>query len=204
MVVIQNYWLSAPYGRNWRYLFSNAHASTWSIWVVVIIFFILIWGGLLTFLARLTRQHSWLLPIFAISLGAPRWCQMLWGTSSIGLYIPWGGQAFGAVLGRCLWSWLGVLDAIQGVGFGMILLQTLTRVHIAFTLIAAQVIGSAATIAARASAPNNIGPGDVFPDFSFGWREPLGLHWFWVGLLLQLVICVGFFAFFRKEQLSKP
>lgn len=204
MVIIQNYWMSAPYGRNWRYLFSSVHAPTWSIFAVIIIFFVLVWGGLLTVLGSLTRQHSWVLPIFAISLGAPRWCQMLWGTSNIGLYIPWGGQTIGAVLGRALWSWLGILDAIQGVGFGMILLQTLTRVHIAFTLIAAQVLGSVATIAARASAPNAIGPGDVFPDFSIDWKEPLGLHWFWVALLFQLLICVGFFAFFRKEQLSKP
>ena len=47
---------------------------------------------------------------------------MLWGTSSLALYIPWGGGA-GPYLGICLWLWLGVLDAIQGVGLGMILLQ---------------------------------------------------------------------------------
>ena len=39
--------------------------------------------------------------------------------------------------------------------------------HIAFTLITAQVLGSLATIIARAIAPDNLGPGDVFPDFSF-------------------------------------
>jgi alpha-1,3-glucan synthase len=77
MVMIQNYWMSAPYGRNWRYLFSTVHAPTWSIFAVITIFFILIWGGLLSLLGALTRQHSWVLPIFAISLGAPRWCQML-------------------------------------------------------------------------------------------------------------------------------
>lgn len=48
--------------------------------------------------------------------------QMLWGTSSLALYIPWGGSA-GPYLGISLWLWLGVLDAIQGVGLGMILLQ---------------------------------------------------------------------------------
>ena len=47
---------------------------------------------------------------------------MLWGTSSLALYIPWAGKA-GPYLGICLWLWLGVLDAIQGVGLGMILLQ---------------------------------------------------------------------------------
>lgn len=47
---------------------------------------------------------------------------MLWGTSSLALYIPWAGSA-GPYLGTSLWLWLGVLDAIQGVGLGMILLQ---------------------------------------------------------------------------------
>jgi hypothetical protein len=47
---------------------------------------------------------------------------MLLGTSSLALYIPWGGGA-GPYLGICLWLWLGVLDSIQGVGLGMILLQ---------------------------------------------------------------------------------
>ena len=40
-----------------------------------------------------SKVHSWLLPVFAVGLGAPRWCQMFWGTSGIALYIPWGGAA---------------------------------------------------------------------------------------------------------------
>ena len=51
---------------------------------------------------------------------------MLWGTSSLALYIPWAGKA-GPYLGISLWLWLGVLDAIQGVGLGMILLQVSSR-----------------------------------------------------------------------------
>lgn len=51
---------------------------------------------------------------------------MLWGTSSLGLYVPWAGVA-GPYLSVSLWLWLGVLDAIQGVGLGMILLQVTTR-----------------------------------------------------------------------------
>lgn len=47
---------------------------------------------------------------------------MFWGTSSLALYIPWAGSG-GPYLGISLWLWLGVLDAIQGVGLGMILLQ---------------------------------------------------------------------------------
>jgi hypothetical protein len=54
---------------------------------------------------------------------------MLWGTSSLALYIPWAGKA-GPYLGTSLWLWLGVLDAIQGVGLGMILLQVRnTSIH---------------------------------------------------------------------------
>ena len=84
---------------------------------LVIFFFIFVWGTALYIFSILSKQHSWILPVFAIALGAPRWCQMLWGTSGIGLYAPWAGSAVGSALaGRALWLWLGVLDAIQGVG----------------------------------------------------------------------------------------
>ena len=143
--------------------------------------------------------------MFAIGLIAPRWAQILWATSNIGLYLPWtGGPLASALVGRSLWLWLGVLDAFQGVGFGMILLQTLTRLHIAYTLIGAQIFGSIATIVARATAPNKEGQSDLFPDFSFGIMPGISKPWFWIGLGFQISIAVGFFKFFRKEQLSKP
>ena len=74
--------------------------------------------------------------------------------------------------------------------------------HIAFSLLTAQVLGSIATIVARAIAPDNVGPGNVFPDFSF-YRpgDPLDVFqkaWFYVGLFCQILICIGFFLFFRK------
>ncbi|KAF2458155.1 hypothetical protein BDY21DRAFT_214196 [Lineolata rhizophorae] len=204
-VILQNYFLSAPYGRNWQYLWSSNNAPAWAIALLVFTFFIGVWGLFLWIFSILSKDHSWILPIFAIGLGAPRWCQMLWGTSSIGMYIPWAsGHVGSALAGRSLWLWLGVLDTVQGVGLGMILLQTLTRIHVAFTLIAAQVLGSVATILARATAPNKLGPGDVFPDFSEGAIAGLSKFWFWIALAFQLVICVGFFKFFRKEQLAKP
>lgn len=122
----------------------------------------------------------------------------------MGLWVPWAGSPVtGALIGRSLWLWLGVLDAIQGVGFGMILLQTLTRFHIVFTLVSAQVLGSIATIVARATAPDADGPGSVFPNLVLS-AHGLKNASFWVGLLLQMLICVGFFKFFRKEQLQKP
>jgi len=86
----------------------------------------------------------------------------------------------------------------------MILLNTLTRYHIAFTLVAAQVIGSIGTILARATAPDKVGPGDIFPDFSGGIKSALNAADFWVCLLFMLSINAMCFMFFRKEQLQKP
>ena len=90
----------------------------------------------------------------------------------------------------------------------MILLQTLTRMHVAFTLIGAQILGSLATINARATVPNNIGPGGVFPNFG-SWRlgddgEVFRKIYFYVGLGFQILVCVGYFKYFRKKQLTKP
>lgn len=205
VVIIQNYFLSTLTGRNWAYLWSSNHASIWQIALLVILFFIVIWAMIIYGFSQLSKSHSWILPLAAVGLGAPRWAQILWSCSNIGAYVPWAGSAVGsALVGRSLWLWLGVLDALQGVGFGMILLQTLTRVHIAYTLIVAQVLGSIATIIARATAPDKTGPGDLFPDFTRGAYPGITQAWFWVGLLLQILICVGFFTFFRKEQLNKP
>ena len=203
-VIIQNFFLSAPYGRNWTFLWSSKHVSTWQIVLLILFFFVIVWAGFLWIFGHLSKSHSWILPLFAIGLGAPRWAQIWWGTSNIGLYLPWaGGYTSSALASRALWLWLGTLDAVQGVGLGMILLGTLTRVHVAATLIAAQVLGSVATIVARAVAPNKIGPGPISPDISGGvgaiWQA-----WFWVGLACNLTICLGFYKFYRKEQLQKP
>ncbi|KAA1115811.1 Cell wall alpha-1,3-glucan synthase ags1 [Puccinia graminis f. sp. tritici] len=155
-------------------------------------------------LSHASKKHTWFLPIFAVGLGAPRWCQMLWGTSSLATYIPWAGAA-GPYLGTSLWLWLGVLDAVQGVGLGMILLQTLSRTHVAATLCLAQIIGSTAVIAARATAPNRIGPGNVFPDLGLWDRtghlreSPLANWEFWVALACQLIIVAGYLVLFRRE-----
>jgi alpha-1,3-glucan synthase len=205
-IVLQNYFLSTPYGRNWKYLWSSQYAPDWSVALLVFGFFVGVWAIILAIFGKLSNAHSWILPIFAIGLGAPRWCQMLWGTSSYGQWLPWmpGGPIAGALAGRALWLWLGVLDSIQGVGFGMMLLHTLTRLHIAVTLMAGQFLGSAVTLVAKATAPDKDGPGDVFPDFSARISEPLMKPWFWIALACQLAIPVGFFMVFRKAQLSKP
>lgn len=203
-VVIQNFFLSAPYGRNWSFLWSSNHASGWQVMLLVLLFFIGVWAAFLWGLSILSKDHSWILPMFAIGLGAPRWAQIWWATSGIGQWLPWaGGYTSGALLSRSIWLWLGVLDSVQGVGLGMILLGTLTRVHVAFTLITAQVLGSIATMVGRAVAPNNLGPGPISPDISSGLRA-MAEPWFFIGLFFNLLICGGYFLFFRKEQLSKP
>ena len=195
-----------PYGRNWSFLW-NVPIPKWQITLLVIAFFIGVWGIMMGILTWLSKTHTWLLPVFAVGLGAPRWCQMLWGTSSLALYIPWAGHA-GPYLGICLWLWLGVLDAIQGVGLGMILLQTLSRLHVCATLALAQVIGSICVMVARATAPNRIGPESVFPDaaqwdFEDGLKgSPLASAPFWVALICQIIIVIGYFWFYRKEQLG--
>ncbi|KAF2214124.1 glycosyltransferase family 5 protein [Cercospora zeae-maydis SCOH1-5] len=204
-VFIQNIFLSAPYGRNWSYLWSSRHAPGWAIFLLILFFFVVVWIVVLLFFGYLSTTHSWIIPIFAIGLGAPRWCQILWSNSNIGQYLPWaGGPIASALLGRCLWLWLGVLDSIQGIGFGMILLQTMVRFHCSFALMTGQIVGAIATIIARADGLNSTGPGPTFPNFAGGWLPGLSQPWFWICLAFQLGICVGFFTFFRKEQLTKP
>ena len=125
----------------------------------------------------------------------------------MGLYLPWAGVA-GPYVSTCLWLWLGVLDALQGVGLGMILLQTLSRLHVCATLAAAQLIGSVVVMVARATSPSKVGPGNVFPNPAI-WNPSTGennpfVHWeFWIALACQIVIVFGYFFFFRKEQLVR-
>lgn len=212
VVAIQNFWLSGPYGRNWSYLWSSTHVPRWGVAILVLFFFVFVWIAMLWGLATISSEHSWALPLFAIGLGAPRWAQELWGTSGMGLYLPWvlagasdpSARAVGALVGRSVWLWLGVLDTLQGVGFGMILMQTLTRVHVAGAVACAQVVGSAFTILARAKAPDATGPASVFPNLAVEFWDGISGVYFWVALLMQLVAAAGFFVFFRKEQLFKP
>ncbi|KAF8212206.1 glycoside hydrolase family 13 and glycosyltransferase family 5 protein [Mycena galopus ATCC 62051] len=206
--VLRDYWLSGPYGRNWTFLWS-VDIPKWQIALLVVAFFVGVWAVMLLVLTHFSKTHTWLLPVFAVGLGAPRWCQMLWGTSSLALYIPWAGSG-GPYLGISLWLWLGVLDAVQGVGLGMILLQTLSRLHVCATLAFAQIIGSVCVMVARATAPNRLGPSTVFPDaakwdFSDGLKgSPMAEPIFWLALVCQIIVVVGYFFFYRKEQLARP
>ena len=91
--ILRNYWLTGPYGRSWQFLWSLSAVPRWAVVVEIVIFFIGVWGLLMGLLIKYSKVHSWLLPVFAVGLGAPRWCQMWWGTSGMGLYLPWAGDA---------------------------------------------------------------------------------------------------------------
>ncbi|EPY53741.1 alpha-1,3-glucan synthase Mok13 [Schizosaccharomyces cryophilus OY26] len=205
--VVQNYWLSTLYGRSWKYLWGSSIIAPWKILIFSFSFFTMLWVSTMILLGWKSRTHTWLLPVFGIGLGSPRWLQMMWGTSNIGVYLPWSGSA-SPIVGRLLWLWLGVLDCIQGVGIGMILLQTLTRRHLATTLIAGQIVGTITSMIARATAPNRIGPSSVFLDFT-SWQFEDGMKIFrnvpfWVCLLSQVIVSAGYLLFFRRENLSRP
>ncbi|KAJ3985674.1 modular protein with glycoside hydrolase family 13 and glycosyltransferase family 5 domains [Lentinula detonsa] len=207
-VVLQTYWLSGPYGQNWYFLW-NSDIPTWKTLLLVLTFFVGVWALMLFVLTYFSKTHTWLLPVFAVGLGAPRWCQILWGTSGIATYVPWAGSG-GPYLSVGLWLWLGVLDAIQGVGLGLILLQTLSRLHVTVTLAFSQILGSAVVMVARATAPDALGPGTVFPDPGI-WDpqnglsgSPMASPMFWVCLICQLIIVAGYFWFYRREELARP
>ncbi|KAL5338002.1 hypothetical protein BJX70DRAFT_408930 [Aspergillus crustosus] len=204
MVIIQTWFLAAATGRNWSFLWSSQHAKTWHVVLLVLGFFIILWVLAMLLFRTLAKEHSWILPVFGLSLGSPLWAQTWWGTSNIGHYLPWtAGLTAGALASRCLWLWLGLLNEIQQVGLGMILLQTLTRVHVCFVLVAAQALGSIATICARAFAPNNTGPAGVSPDVGTS-VDKVGNAWFWISLVFQLGAAWGFLLFYRRESLNRP
>jgi alpha-1,3-glucan synthase len=50
--------------------------------------FIFVWAAILFLFSRLSKTHTWILPIFAIGLGVPHWAQTLWLCSNIGFYLP--------------------------------------------------------------------------------------------------------------------
>ena len=103
----------------------------WLTLILIIIFFVGIWIVFLYIFSHMSKSHSWVLPVFAMGLGAPRWAQILWSTSNMGQYLPWTvGPIASGVAGRSLWLWLGVLDAVQGVGKSLSRLSlTYHRVH---------------------------------------------------------------------------
>lgn len=203
-VIVQNYFLSPLAGRSWSFLFSSKVVPVWTMVLLALASFAS-WGLILFILAKCSKNHPWMFPIFAVGLGSPRWAQIWWGVSRHGLWMPWAGGAVSSVmLSRTLWLWLGILDSLQAAGIGVILLLTLTRVHVAAACVIAQVLGSLAVIAARATSLTGPRLEDVFPDISEGLVISFTKALFWIVLGLQLLPCIGYFKFFRKEQLGRP
>lgn len=73
--ILRDYWLSGPYGRNWAFLWSSPIPKG-AILALIIVFFVFVWALLMFVLTQFAKVHTWLLPVFAVGLGAPRWCQV--------------------------------------------------------------------------------------------------------------------------------
>lgn len=178
---------------------------------MLVVFFVGVWTLIMYALHRATKTNSWAASIFAVGLGTPRWCQMLWSLSGesapskpgvaakavtgMGLYLPWlhrsGAPWLGGYFSIGLWLWLGTLDAVQGVGIGIMLLrlfrslslleykvltsptETLSRQHVGAAIAASQVVGVAVVMAAKRTWP--FIASEVFPNFAFlGTDSPVG------------------------------
>ncbi|EEB09062.1 cell wall alpha-1,3-glucan synthase mok14 [Schizosaccharomyces japonicus yFS275] len=207
-VVCQNYWMSTLTGRAWRFFWGSSLTKLWKIGFNVCWF--------LGFCVDIHPDRSWSFlfnahlgqfPVIGLGFGITKWLHLFWSTSNIGMFLPWAGIA-GPYLSRALWLWLAILDAVQNVGIGLILLQTLTRRHVTSTLMLGQLFGATTTILARLTSPTKIGPSTVFPDLT-GYTtvdgiEPLLDIPFWVCLLLQIIVCGGYLKYFRRENMSRP
>lgn len=77
--------------------------------------------------------------------------------------------------------------------------QTLSRLHVCATLAFAQVIGSICVMIARATAPNSVGPGSVFPDAA-KWDFSDGLS----GMLNLIRITESSLYISRRESNGPP
>lgn len=202
--ILSNFWLALPYGSSWYYLWSSQHIKPWLIALMIIFYFVIIWAVVMLAMRHFSKTHTWVPVIFALGTIAPRYFAEYWAVSSIGAYLPWATSATGsAFLGRALWLWLTVLDSCQGVGLGIMLLQTLIRDHVAFTLVCAQMIGAFTTVIAKAA---DISFSNYLVSFS-SWSPgdgpgPFGYPGFWLCLICQLLIPFGFFLLFRKSQLA--
>ncbi|KAI9613259.1 hypothetical protein KEM48_003893 [Puccinia striiformis f. sp. tritici PST-130] len=200
--ILRNYWLSGPYGRNWNFLWTRETSFGVTLFLLLF-FFVGVWDVA-------SKSHTWLVAIFAIGLGAPRWCQMLWGTSSVASYFSWGGAAGPHIANAyqkqqppCGYGW--VCWICSRGGFGYDLTPNAQQGACGGHLMPCQIIGSTAVLVARATAPNRIGPGGVsltlpcgIPKFSY-LDSPLANWQFWIALICQLIIVAGYFVLFREK-----
>jgi alpha-1,3-glucan synthase len=57
----------------------------------MILLFIIVWTLALFIFRILSREPTWTLPLFGLSLGAPRWAKTRWEVSNIGYYLLLAG-----------------------------------------------------------------------------------------------------------------
>ena len=199
---LATFWLSGLYGQTWAFLW-NQPLPIYATILMTVFFFVFVWGILLRLFMHFSQKHSWIICVFAIGLISPRWAQIFWATSTLGTSLAWASN-FGAILSLALFLWLGVLAAIQQVGLSMMLLQTLTRIHVAGCLMVIQVLGAFGFMMSRLVW---IKTNDVFPNIGL-WdlTGDLFTPWiyFWVLLVLQVFCAYGYLFWFRKEQLARP
>ncbi|KAJ3124816.1 Cell wall alpha-1,3-glucan synthase ags1 [Nowakowskiella sp. JEL0407] len=204
--ILRTYWLSASYGRNLGFLW-NRTLNPGYIAALMLLFYVFIWGSIMYLFTQYSKKNSWFVPVFAAGLLTPRWAQMWWAFSNLSVYLPWAGTHDQSI-SVSIWLWLGVFDSVQMVGLGMMLLQTLTRIHMVVVLAIAQILGSLSFLFAYGTAPDRLGPGQVFTDVAIYESskddDTVAQPFFWIVLVVQIVIAFGYLFFFRKEQLSKP
>lgn len=75
--------------------------------------------------------------------------------------------------------------------------------HVSAVLILSQIIGTAASTLARYASPTGSGVADVFPNITFGESYSVFGNWlYWIGLVCQIIIALGYMFWFRKEQVA--
>lgn len=200
--ILINYWLAVPYGQAWRFFWNTSNTPLWSIIILLLIFFIVVWAVLLSVIKILSLNNVWFPVIFGLGLICPRWCLEFWSSSGLGINLPWAGKA-SALLTKSVWLLLALWDGIQGVGVGVMLLQTLARDHVAFTLMLAQVISCITIMIAKPSLPVS---DRVFPNLG-AWNPsegpgPCASPCFYIALICQFVAVGGLLYHYRKSQLA--
>ncbi|KAH6867595.1 hypothetical protein B0T10DRAFT_597082, partial [Thelonectria olida] len=70
-VVVQNYWLSAPYGRNWQFLFYAKAISGWAVVLLTLGFFVIVWLIALWIFSKFSKTHPWLWVALGLQLILP-------------------------------------------------------------------------------------------------------------------------------------
>jgi alpha-1,3-glucan synthase len=100
--LLRDYWLSGPYGRNWSFLWATP-IPHWQTLILILVFFVGVWFIIIGILTYFSKTHTWLLAVFAVGLGAPRWCQVCWAWEYLTSRADRITDALGHVLPRAVY-----------------------------------------------------------------------------------------------------